>query len=403
MLENAALLHIPQFFLASEITTSNFSGLLINFVMSKLYQLGEMDIIKSNILIRLFKLCFMSVNLFPTANESVILPHLNKMILKSLEYTTTAKEPIVYFYLIRTLFRSIGGGRFESLYKEILPLLQVLLESLNRLIQTARRPQERDIYVELCLTVPVRLSVLVPHLNYLMRPLVFALNGSQELISQGLRTLELCVDNLTAEYFDPIIEPVIDDVMKALWKHLRPLPYYHQHSHTTLRVLGKLGGRNRSFFKLHNDLQSETPTEQEVKALFKIENIPNEVPVSMTAGVSTALNFLVNVRYKLHYRISAYKYLSSILKLFIDKENVPENLGEKVQMIINFINADSTEGANFDDVHLEVDIIKDTAKFDRQEELLVRLLEALFYAVSIEEVKDDAQILIKGICEHYVL
>ncbi|OWB72805.1 hypothetical protein B5S31_g2527 [[Candida] boidinii] len=403
MLENAALLHIPQFFLASEITTSNFSGLLINFVMSKLYQLGEMDIIKSNILIRLFKLCFMSVNLFPTANESVILPHLNKMILKSLEYTTTAREPIVYFYLIRTLFRSIGGGRFESLYKEILPLLQVLLESLNRLIQTARRPQERDIYVELCLTVPVRLSVLVPHLNYLMRPLVFALNGSQELISQGLRTLELCVDNLTAEYFDPIIEPVIDDVMKALWKHLRPLPYYHQHSHTTLRVLGKLGGRNRSFFKLHNDLQSETPTEQEVKALFKIENIPNEVPVSMTAGVSTALNFLVNVRYKLHYRISAYKYLSSILKLFIDKENVPENLGEKVQMIINFINADSTEGANFDDVHLEVDIIKDTAKFDRQEELLVRLLEALFYAVSIEEVKDDAQILIKGICEHYVL
>ncbi|GME88393.1 unnamed protein product [Ambrosiozyma monospora] len=227
----------------------------------------------------------MSVNLFPTNNEGVILPHLNKMILKSLEYTTTAQEPIVYFYLIRTLFRSIGGGRFEALYKEILPLLQVLLESLNRLIQTARKPHERDIYVELCLTVPVRLSVLVPYLSYLMRPLVYALNSSQELISQGLRTLELCVDNLTAEYFDPIIEPVIEDVMKALWKHLRPLPYYHLHSHTTLRILGKLGGRNRNFIGLHKDLLSATPTEQDVEAIFKIEGIPNEVPVSMSSGV----------------------------------------------------------------------------------------------------------------------
>ena len=112
-----------------------------------------------------------------------------------------------------------------------MPILPVLLENLNKMITNARRPYERDIYVELCLTVPVRLSVLVPHLNYLTRPLVYALNGSQELVSQGLRTFELCVDNLTAEYFDPMIEPVIDEIMAALWKHLEPVPYHHQHSH----------------------------------------------------------------------------------------------------------------------------------------------------------------------------
>ncbi|ODV87142.1 hypothetical protein CANARDRAFT_26566 [[Candida] arabinofermentans NRRL YB-2248] len=403
MLKNAALLHIPQFFLASEITTSNFSGILIIFVMSKLHELGEMDIIKSNILIRLFKLCFMSVNLFPTANESVILPHLNKMILNSLEFTTTAKEPIVYFYLIRTLFRSIGGGRFEALYKEILPLLQVLLESLNRLIQTARRPQERDIYVELCLTVPVRLSVLVPHLSYLMRPLVFALNGSQELISQGLRTLELCVDNLTAEYFDPIVEPVIEDVMKALWKHLRPLPYYHQHSHTTFRILGKLGGRNRSFIGLHQDLQPETATNQDIEALFKIEGLPGETPVSMTAGVSTALNTLVNGRYKLHYRISAFKYLSSVLKLFINTDDIPEDLPQKVALVVEYIGNEEKQKAAVESIHLQIDEIEDVPKFNRQEELLIKLLEALFYSVSIDEVREEAENLIRGICQHYVL
>ena len=62
-------------------------------------QLGEADLIKSNILTRLFKLCFMSVNIFPTTNEGVLLPHLNHLILESLRLGTKAEEPIVYSYL----------------------------------------------------------------------------------------------------------------------------------------------------------------------------------------------------------------------------------------------------------------------------------------------------------------
>ena len=42
----------------------------------------------------------------------------------------------------------------------------------------------QDLFVELCLTVPVRLSSLLPYLPMLMDPLVSALNGSQNLVSQ---------------------------------------------------------------------------------------------------------------------------------------------------------------------------------------------------------------------------
>lgn len=42
----------------------------------------------------------------------------------------------------------------------------------------------KDLFVELCLTVPVRLSSLLPYLPMLMDPLVSALNGSPTLISQ---------------------------------------------------------------------------------------------------------------------------------------------------------------------------------------------------------------------------
>ena len=57
-----------------------------------------------------------------------------------------------------------------------------------------------DLFIELCLTVPVRLSYLLPLMNELMEPLVAALKGGQSLISQGLRTLELFVDNLQPEF-----------------------------------------------------------------------------------------------------------------------------------------------------------------------------------------------------------
>lgn len=399
MLENAALLHLPQFFLASDITSANFSGLLISFLRSKLPELGKVDLIKSNILIRLFKLCFMSVNLFPTTNETVILPHLNHLILESLRLSTTAEEPIVYSYLVRILFRSISGGRFESLYKEIMPILPVLLESLNKMIANARRPYERDIYVELCLTVPVRLSVLVPHLNFLTRPLVHALNGSQELVSQGLRTFELCVDNLTAEYFDPMIEPVIDEIMTALWKHLEPVPYHHQHSHTAIRILGKLGGRNHKHFKPYNKLKSQSALDHEIKALFLIHGLNGEIPVSITPGVESAISLLEDSKIKAHYRISAFKYLSSIFKLLIDTSPLPEDLPNYIAKCVSILKDEKQE----ESIELEDSDTKDLNKLNIQQKLFSRLLEVLYFSVTIPEIKEEAYKLIDGITVHFTL
>lgn len=87
----------------------------------------------------------------------------------------------------------------------------------------------KDLFVELCLTVPVRLSSLLPYLPMLMDPLVSALNGSQTLVSQGLRTLELCVDNLQPDFLYDHIQPVRAELMQvcvladlALAKDFRP-------------------------------------------------------------------------------------------------------------------------------------------------------------------------------------
>lgn len=47
---------------------------------------------------------------------------------RSMELAMSAKEPHNHFFLLRALFRSIGGGKHDLLYREFLPLLPNLLE-----------------------------------------------------------------------------------------------------------------------------------------------------------------------------------------------------------------------------------------------------------------------------------
>ena len=114
-------------------------------------------------------------------------PHLEAIVYGALDNAITAKDPENYFMLLRSLFRSISGGVHERLYQQFLPLLPRLLRQMNQLQTALHRPEMHDLFIELCLTVPVRLSYLLPHMERLMEPLVAALKGTQNLVSQGLR------------------------------------------------------------------------------------------------------------------------------------------------------------------------------------------------------------------------
>ncbi|KAG8763311.1 hypothetical protein FRC12_008615 [Ceratobasidium sp. 428] len=198
------LLAMPQLLLSSDMVSHQLVAILLRYLVGKLDTLGEQSQKSASITLRLFKMCFMSVTVFPELNEPILFHHLSKLIMDSLRLATKAADPTNYFLLLRGLFRAMGGGKFESLYNEVLPLLRDMLESLNRQLQAAE-PSKQDLLVELCLTVPVRLTNLLPFLSFLMRPLVHALRAGPELVAQGLRTLELCIDNLTQEFLDPTL------------------------------------------------------------------------------------------------------------------------------------------------------------------------------------------------------
>jgi transformation/transcription domain-associated protein len=408
MFEHTALLHIPQFFLASEATSPSFAGMLLQFLMDHIKDVGSTNIRQSSILLRMFKLSFMAVTLFSATNEQVLLPHVTNIVTQSIQLSTTAEEPMNYFYLLRSLFRSIGGGRFELLYKEILPLLEMLLEVLNNLLLAARKTQERDLYVELCLTVPARLSNLLPHLSYLMRPLVIALRAGSELVGQGLRTLELCVDNLTAEYLDPIMAPVINELMTALWNHLRPSPYSHFFAHTTMRILGKLGGRNRKFLTGSPELSFRTFADDESSIDVKLVGSIREKPFPAYLGVDLAIAKLMETPKGMmlkktdpFYKQQAFRLIRAQLKIHIGFESLPEDFPQLVRMHANSFLQERYDDAS--DILQLTEREKSIPKKDVQEEMLKKLLKALMLAAALPELTDAALPLLLEVCRHFTL
>lgn len=408
MFEHGALLHLPQFFLASEATSPAFAGMVLQYLMDRIEDVGTDDATKSRILLRMFKLSFMAVNLFSEQNEQVLHPHIAKIVTKCLQLSVSAKEPMNYFILLRSLFRSIGGGRFELLYKEILPLLEMLLETFNHLLLGARKQQERDLYVELTLTVPARLSYLLPHLSHLMRPIVVALRSGSELVGQGLRTLELCVDNLAADYLDPIMAPIMDDLMAALWSHLRPSPYVHFNYYTTMKILGKLGGRNRKFLNHPPELSFEQYVDDSPSIDIKLLGSNKDRAFPLAIGVDLAFEKLLEVprtsagkASDLYYKQKAYHLLSSQLKMYIGFEYPPDDLASLIRLHANDLASGDFDGP--------IDILDQSERQDSvvkrhaQEQTLRKLLKACIIAAGTPSLKQMAEPFLADVCRHLMV
>ncbi|KAI6180785.1 Transformation/transcription domain-associated protein-like, protein [Aphelenchoides besseyi] len=134
-------------------------------------------------------------------HEQMLMPFLHQTVAKSTQLALHSREPPPYFHLLRALFPSIDTGSHDHLYQQFLPLLSSILQQLNCFQNGSHKQPIHELFVELCLTVPVRSSSLLPYLLLLTDPLVRALHGTPPLVQQGLRTLELCVDNLQPDYF----------------------------------------------------------------------------------------------------------------------------------------------------------------------------------------------------------
>ena len=260
--------------------------------------------------------------------------------------------------------------------------------------------------MELCLTVPVRLSALLPYLHYLMRPLVLALKSKTERVSQGLRTLELCIDNLSPEFLSPIIEPIRPELMGALWRHLQPStvsnPRQPRHGPTTLRLLGKLGGRNRTVFKQPPALSPRSHKGPALRLALtlsdrdQMEDRSKVVFLAVDEGVTVAVGVLTTKENgSQRYRVEAFEFLQGTFAGMVNLEPLLDDSPQfNVAHAVQKVCASATSGRRHHPPK--------TRKGDGRD-VLQTIISGIFIAAAREETKEKAQPFLEAVVRHCVM
>jgi transformation/transcription domain-associated protein len=147
----------------------------------------EMKTRRSSTLLHLFERVLKSLSTYAN-NEAVLRRYLRRIVIISLRSSmeNVSVWPDSYCMLLRYVFRSISAGKFEESYKELLPLIPTVLNGLYRVVSASEDSVLRCTAIELCLTIPARLSSLLPHMNLLLRVIVPALESdSGDLVNLG--------------------------------------------------------------------------------------------------------------------------------------------------------------------------------------------------------------------------
>jgi transformation/transcription domain-associated protein len=199
---------------------------------------------------KLFITLFSSLAKYPK-NELALLPRLRAFVSDCIGHAMEGPAiwPGPYLCVVRMLFRVLQVGKCEASFREIAPLIPALLNGFYRVYSATADDSLRLMITELTLTTPSNMTILLPHLPLLLQMIISALQSKRgDLINMGLRCLEFWIDSLHTDYLYPVLahsKHTLCTLMVSLTEHLKPAPY--PHGLLCLRLIGKLGGKNRLF------------------------------------------------------------------------------------------------------------------------------------------------------------
>jgi hypothetical protein len=251
-----------------------------------------------------------------------------------------------------------------------------------------------------------------------------------------LRTLEFWVDNLNAEFLLPILSrdsDLFSELMLALTDHLRPAPY--QYGLLTLRLLGKLGGKNRLFLQQPMDVPRGNETNNGGTELCiecewnSSSKYPLALPLQRAVFVLQKLSLLEELKNgEGDFDMMKPKHsnkMPTTLRKDVRVEQIDlleyknELLGETIQnqasssLVIlratlsallcqgeeksHEINDKSNEDDDLSFRLIRLEIAKNT------NDAFLLLCKGLFHAVNVRSLRDDALLLLEGFMQHMIL
>ncbi|KAJ7563398.1 hypothetical protein O6H91_03G108600 [Diphasiastrum complanatum] len=404
MLENNQLLQIYANLLQNSKVTRHFADVLVHFLVNKLDLLKQPDSPAAKLVLQLFRYLFVAVAKFPVDCERVLQPHVLTLMEVCMKNAMEVDKPLGYMQLMRTMFRALSGGKFELLFREFISTLQPCLNMLLSMLEGPTGQDMTDIIVELCLTMPARLSSLLPHLHRLVRPLILALKGNDELISLGLRTLEFWIDSLNPEFLEPSMANAMSDLILTLWSHLRPKPYVW--GAKALQLLGKLGGRNRRFLNEPLALECKENPEHGLRLILTFEPSTSFlVPLDRCIYLARAAVMQSHPGVDGLYRRHALKFLrvclSSVLNLKGNIGGEGVTPGQLSTMLLTNIDP-SRRRAETSNMKVDLGVKTKTQLMAERSVFKVLLMTVIAASAEtdLQEPKDD---YVLNICRHFAM
>ncbi|KAL3681984.1 hypothetical protein R1sor_000006 [Riccia sorocarpa] len=405
MLGNQQLLQIFSTLLQTQKVTRHFADVLVNYLINhKLEVLKQPDLPAAKLVLQLFRYLFVAVVKFPGECERVLQPHVLTLMECCMKNATEVEKPLGYMQLLRIMFRALSGGKFELLFREFISTLQCCLTMLLGMLEGPTGLDMKDLVVELCLTMPARLSSLLPHLPRLMKPLVLALNGSDELVGLGLRTLEFWIDSLNPEFLEPSMANVMSELMLTLWSHLRPKPY--PWGAKSLQLLGKLGGRNRRFLKEPLALECKENPEHGLRLILTFEPTTSFlVPLDRCIYLARAAVIGTQPGVTAFYRKHALKFLrvclSSVLNL---RGNVGNEGVTPGQLCTLFVTSVDPSRRRAETTNMKVDLgVKTKTQLMAERSVFKILLMTVIAASAESELREPKDDFVHNICRHFAM
>ncbi|KAK1296404.1 hypothetical protein QJS10_CPB15g00503 [Acorus calamus] len=404
MINNTQLLHIFSTLLQNPKVLRPFTDVLVNFlVSSKLDVLKHPDTPAAKLVLQLFRFLFVAVAKAPQDCERILQPHVPVIMEVCMKNATEVEKPLGYMQLLRTMFRALNGGKFELLLRDLINLLQPCLNMLLAMVNGPTGEDMRDLVLELCLTLPARLSSLLPHLSRLMRPLVLALKGSDDLVGLGLRTLEFWIDSLNPDFLEPSMANVMSDVILALWSHLRPPPYTW--GAKAVQLLGKLGGRNRRFLKEPLALDCKENPEHGLRLILTFQpETPFLVPLDRCIYLAVAA-VMQKSGIDAFYKKQALKFLRVCLASLLNlRANVPHDGVPPGLLATMLVSSVDPSRRRIETSNLKVDLgVKTKTQLMAEKSVFKILLTTMIAASAESELQDPKDDFIVNVCRHFAM
>ncbi|GAM17862.1 hypothetical protein SAMD00019534_010370 [Acytostelium subglobosum LB1] len=343
--EDQTLLIIPQVLMSfspnqtqSNSPSKQFSEIIAPFLNEKLKNTLPTDK-PDPILLRLLKHLFGTV-LVNNEIEPAVQSVLQSIILQAVKLATESNPlgSLNYFMLLKMIFR---GCNKPDLTKDITILFPGILETLNELLSSSHPTDMIHLFVELALTVPVRITSFLPCIHLLVRPLIIALkSNSHDLLTIAFKTIELLVDNVTGDFLLNVFRENKTEFLHAIWAHLKPMPYFF--GPHAVRVLGKMAGKSRSLtVHASTPLIETTPTPIDAFKVVLPLGTDTQLSIELDRSSETATNVLLN-----HSDPFLLQNAFNLLRRYISLNLNKEPLHAHTSQIYNTIQANKQQDAS---------------------------------------------------------